>query len=202
MTPLRLKPSTHLRSKFRLTVWLVLLAQLLWALPIGFFIGLEEGGYVGAPIGLLVALALNMLWFLPALWLVDRYYDSLSYEILEDEVIVRVGILTNSVKHVPYRTVTNIAIKRDLFDRYLFNIGTLEIQTAGAASTQNGAEESLLGLVDYEGIYTTVSEALRRYRGVPLAATQGAELPAGDAVQGGALLEELRAIRLLLERER
>lgn len=202
MIPVRLKPSPHLRSKFRLSTWLVLLLQLLWALPLGVAVGVEEGGYLGMVVGLLIALALNLLWFLPALWLVDRYYDSLFYEILEDEVIVHVGILTHSVKHVPYRTVTNIAVKRDLFDRYLFNIGTLEIQTAGAASAQASAEESLLGLVDFEGIYTIVSEALRRYRGVPLAATQGAELPAGQGSLNGAMLEELRAIRLLLEQER
>jgi hypothetical protein len=37
------------------------------------------------------------------------------------------------------RTVTTISVKRDILDRWLFNLGTLEIQTAGM-SGQTGAE--------------------------------------------------------------
>jgi membrane protein YdbS with pleckstrin-like domain len=204
MPPISLLPSPKLRSKFRLIATITLLLQLLWSLPLGLFIGLDVSGTTGAIVGLLIALALNLLWYLPALWLIDRYVRSIQYEIQEDEIIVRVGIWTYTVKHVPYRTVTNIAVKRDIFDRFLFNIGTLEVQTAGANTSQSGgAEESLLGLVDYEGVYNIVADALRRYRSLPMAPTQaGAEvrLPASatsDAALGD-LLQELRAIRTLL----
>jgi membrane protein YdbS with pleckstrin-like domain len=178
--------------------------MLLWSLPLGFIAGLDAGDTAGATVALLVVLALNLLWYLPTLWLIDRYVASIQYEIVEDEIIVRVGIWTYTVKHVPYRTVTNIAVKRDIFDRFLFNIGTLEVQTAGANTSQSGgAEESLMGLVDYEGVYNVVAEALRRYRNLPLSPTQAeaeARLApdASGSVALGDLLQELRAIRTLL----
>ncbi|MGH2545093.1 MAG: PH domain-containing protein [Ardenticatenaceae bacterium] len=204
MTPIHLKPSPRLRSKYRLLAWLILVSQLFWSLPLAFFIGFDVNASAGAFIGLGIALLLNALWFLPTRWLVDRYYDSIAYEIQEDEVIVHVGIWTHSVKHVPFRTVTNIAINRDIFDRFLFAIGTVEIQTAGAASAQASAEESLAGLTDYEGIYNIVAERLRRYRGLPMSPTQAVpDAPEGVSVAAlsHALLEEVRMIRMLLERD-
>ena len=205
MIPLSIKPSLRLRSKFRLVVWLMLLLQLAWSLPLGYFIGLDAGGLPEAGVGLVVVLVLNVIWFLPTLWLVDRYYDSLAYELQEDEIIVRVGIWTHSVKHVPFRTITNIAIKRDILDRYLFNIGTVEIQTAGANSTQGGAEETLAGVVDYEGVYGAIAEALHRYRALPLgpnqASTDAAPLLGEAEGSLAALLGEVRSIRLLLQQQ-
>ena len=92
------------------------------------------------------------------------YFRSLRYEILEDEVIVHVGIITHSVKHVPYRTVTNITVKRDILDRWFFNLGSLNIQTAGM-SGQSGAEEKLVGMENIQEIYESVVSELRRFRG-------------------------------------
>lgn len=202
MYPITIKPSPRLRSKYRLIAWLTLVSQLVWSVPLGLAIGWEAAELTGGMAGILIALALNALWFLPTLWLVDRYYESLSYELQEDEIIVRIGIWTATVKHVPFRTVTNIAIKRDIFDRFLFNIGTVEIQTAGSNNTQQSAEETLAGLVDYEGVYLNVAEALRRYRTLPLGPTQAAPdalpSPAGPAPDLSALLAEVRAIRALL----
>jgi len=124
------------------------------------------------------------------------YFRSLRYEIQEDEVIVHVGIVTHSVKHVPYRTVTNITVKRDIFDRWFFNLGTLTIQTAGM-SGQTGAEESLVGLENVQEVYELVVTELRRFRGAMSPTTVQEELP-GDG--SGALLDEVQAIRKLLEK--
>ncbi len=68
-------------------------------------------------------------------------------------------ILTHSVKHVPYRTATNITVRRDIF-----NLGSLYIQTAGM-SGQSGAEEKLVGLENVQEIYEMVVVELRRFRG-------------------------------------
>jgi uncharacterized membrane protein YdbT with pleckstrin-like domain len=124
------------------------------------------------------------------------YYRSLRYEIQDDEVIVNVGIITHSVKHVPYRTVTNITVKRDIFDRWFFNLGTLNIQTAGM-SGQKGAEESLVGLENVQEVYELVVTELRRFRGAMSPTTVQEELPADGST---ALLEEVQAIRKLLEK--
>lgn len=126
------------------------------------------------------------------------YYRSMKYEIQDDEVIVRVGILTHSVKHVPYRTVTNIAVKRDILDRWFFNLGTLEIQTAGI-SGQNVAEEKLLGLDNVQDVYELVAGELRRYRGA-MAPTVAEVEAAPVETLSTELLDEVRQIRQLLEK--
>jgi len=163
----------------------------------GFFIGSDAGGARGALIALWIVAGINAFWFIPALVVIPFYYRTLRYEIQGDEVIVRAGLITRSVKHVPYRTVTNLKVTRGPFDR-MFGLGTLAIQTAGM-SGQTGAEESLVGLSDVQAIYDTVATALRRYRSAmsPTAADEDVGLRQdGDL---GALLAEVRAIRLAVE---
>jgi len=124
---------------FTLTAALILLGIGLFSWLIGF-----DEPQAGMTVFTIVGSVLGLVW-LVALMLSFPYFRSLRFEVQEDEVIVHVGIFTHSVKHVPYRTVTNITVKRDIFDRWFFNLGTLNIQTAGM-SGQTGAEESLVGL--------------------------------------------------------
>ena len=129
---------------------------------------------------------------------VDFFYRSLSYEIGDEQVIVRQGVLTRAVKHVPYRTVTNITAKRGLIDRWL-GLGTLDIQTAGMSGTQQ-AEQSLAGLTDPDEVYDLVVAQLSRFRG-GMAPTQAEVEAASDADETlAALLTEVRAIREALEK--
>jgi uncharacterized membrane protein YdbT with pleckstrin-like domain len=149
-----------------------------------------------------VNIFLNGLWWLVAIVLSGPYYRSLRYEIQDDEVVVHVGIWTKSVKHVPYRTVTNIQVKRDVVDRML-GTGTLNIQTAGM-SGQTGAEERLVGLADVQQVYESVAGELRRFRGA-MGPTQAdlEEEPAAALPGGlGEILAEVRAIRKSLEDRR
>ena len=134
--------------------------------------------------------------------LTGPYYRSLSYEIQDDEVIVHVGILTKSVKHVPYRTVTNLTVKRDILDRWLFGLGTLNIQTAGM-SGQTGAEERLVGLTNVQEVYEMVVTELRRFRGgmAPTAAEAESASAVVSADALSAILAEVRAIRQALEKD-
>jgi uncharacterized membrane protein YdbT with pleckstrin-like domain len=147
-----------------------------------------------------MALAELAVWIV-SLILAAPYYHSLSYEIHDDEVIVRVGIITHSVKHVPYRTVTNITVKRDILDRWFFGLGTLNIQTAGM-SGQSGAEEKLVGLPNVQEVYEMVVTELRRFRGgmAPTAAEVVPEPVGTSADTLTAILEELRAIRQATEK--
>jgi len=148
----------------------------------------------------LFALAETVVWIL-ALLLAGPYYSSLSYEVQDDEVIVRVGIITHSVKHVPYRTVTNITVSRDILDRWFFGLGSLHIQTAGM-SGKSGAEEKLVGLPNVQEVYEMVVTELRRFRGgmAPTAAeVEPGPLQASDETLT-AILGEVRAIRGALEK--
>jgi uncharacterized membrane protein YdbT with pleckstrin-like domain len=148
----------------------------------------------------LIVAGADILWYLPALLLSGPYYRSLSYEIQDDEVIVRVGIWTQSVKHVPYRTVTNLKVKRDILDRWFFSLGTLNIQTAGMSGT-TGAEESLVGLPNVQEVYEIVVTELRRFRGgmAPTAADVEDAPAVASAAALSAILAEVQAIRQTLE---
>ena len=149
----------------------------------------------------LIFLVANILWMLPAFLLFPVYYRSIFYELREDEIVVHKGIITKSTKVVPYRTVTNLHMKRDLLDRYVFKLGTLNVQTAGM-SGQTGAEEVLVGLEDYEGVMQMVREELRRYRSSMATGTE-VEAPAGAqpvSLVSDELLQEVREIKELLKK--
>jgi membrane protein YdbS with pleckstrin-like domain len=197
VSPIVFQPDVKYRHKLFLVVGLSGALALASSIAMGVGIGASEGGAAGAMIGLIVAVLINAAWLVPALLIIPAYYRSLRYEIHDDEVIVRAGIITRSVKHVPYRTVTNLKVKQDPFDR-LFGIGTLNIQTAGM-SGQTGAEESLVGLPNFQEVYEQVAGTLRRFRGAMAPTQAEMELaPAEDLL--AALLDEVRAIREALER--
>ena len=189
-------PHSKYQIKMLVSITLIAFLILLGAGILSFFIGLDD------PQAGLVTFAIvffcDLLFWLVGMILSVPYFRSLRYEVLEDEVIVHVGIITHSVKHVPYRTVTNITVKRDILDRWFFNLGSLNIQTAGM-SGQSGAEEKLVGMENVQEIYEIVVSELRRFRGVmPPTAGQVDPLPEVNA----AMLKEVQAIRRLLEEEK
>jgi uncharacterized membrane protein YdbT with pleckstrin-like domain len=195
METMTLKPGKgYLRKS-----WLIftIIAFMITAAGLGFglLIGIDEGPQVTMNVfsGFLVA---ALLFWITAMVLSVPYYKSLSYEIQDDEVIVRVGIVTKSVKHVPFRTVTNITVNRGPFDRFIFNLGSLNIQTAGMSGS-TGAEESLVGLTDVQGVYEVVVEKLRRFRGAmsPTTAEDESGEPGLPDKMLGEILSELREIR-------
>ncbi|MCY3410709.1 MAG: PH domain-containing protein [Candidatus Heimdallarchaeota archaeon] len=93
-----------------------------------------------------------------AYWLMRMYYGSIWYQITETEVIVSKGIITKTLKIVPFRTITNLDIARGPFDR-IFGISTLNIHTAGQTTVV--AEERLVGLMTAEEIKETILERIR-----------------------------------------
>ncbi len=201
MAPVILWPDARLQTKLLVIVVVIAVLSLVGVFLLTWFIaGIED---VGDPVGLalLVTAVANVIWIVPVGLAILPYCRSLQYEIHDDEVIVRVGIITQSVKHVPFRTVTNLTVNRGPFDR-LFGLGTLNVQTAGM-SGQKGAEESLIGLSNFQEVYERVAEALRRYRGAMAPDQAGEELaPAmADGQLLADILREVRAIREGLERE-
>lgn len=202
-----LKPSPKYLTKLIVSILLWGLASLIsagllsWGLSFAPDIGTKAATTVFA-----ICAGITLLAVISALIVAYPYYRSLSYEICTDEVIVKVGVITSSIKHVPYRTVTNITIKRGILDRWIFNLGTLNIQTAGMSGTA-GAEESLLGLDDVSQVYTLVVRELRKFRGAmaPTASDMELEDQLGSFGDGklssmlGHILQELKAIHQLLE---
>jgi putative membrane protein len=162
-------------------------------------ISLDRGsGPRTALIVLIVCTGLNVLWWAPLMLWCGPFYRSLSYEIGDEQVIVRQGVLTHAVKHVPFRTVTHLTVKRGLIDRWL-GLGTLEIQTAGVSGTQQ-AEQSLVGLADPDEVYDLVVGQLSRFRGAMAPTQAEIEVPGSADETLAALLVEVRAIREALDK--
>lgn len=186
-------PHSKYQIKMMLMISLIAFLILLGMGIVAGLISLDDPGVGLVLMG--ITIVCDALFWIIGMILSVPYFRSLRYEVLEDEVIVHVGILTHSVKHVPYRTVTNITVKRDIFDRWFFNLGSLNIQTAGM-SGQSGAEEKLVGLENVQEIYGMVVAELRRFRGAMSPTTvQDETLPDGTS----ALLAEVQTIRQLLE---
>jgi membrane protein YdbS with pleckstrin-like domain len=204
MNERRFVPNPRYLTKLRWAMTLVALVILAFGALLGGLLSLDRDiGARGAWITMLVHAAIAVLWWVPAMLLTGPYYRSLSYEIHEDEVIVRVGIVTQSVKHVPYRTVTNLTVRRGILDRWL-GLGSLDIQTAGISGTSK-AEQSLVGLENTDEVYALVAAALRRFRGAMAPTAAGEEGEAKQAPSADetltALLGEVRAIRQILEQQ-
>lgn len=205
MKPEVFEPSPKYLTKLRTIVTIIAFITLFFMAWLAWPIG-ADAGLGGALTYLAIMGAVVLAGWLFGMSLTGPYYRSLRYEIHDDEVIVHVGIITKSVKHVPFRTVTNITIKRGILDRWIFDLGTLTIQTAGMSGTQ-GAEESLEGLPDVHAVYDIVVTELRRFRGsmAPTAADvegEAAGAPA-EAANGTLkqLLAEVQTIRQALERD-
>lgn len=187
-------PNNKYQIKMMLVITLIAFLVLLGTGILSFLIGLDDPGAGLVVIG--IALVGDALFWVIGMILSVPYFRSLRYQIMEDEVIVHVGIVTHSVKHVPFRTVTNITVKRDIFDRWFFSLGSLSIQTAGM-SGQTGAEENLVGLENVQEVYDLVVAELRRFRGAMPPTTVQEQPPANGSA---ALLAEVQAIRELLEK--
>ena len=198
MNQISLQP--NVRYMYKLIVGTLLLGILVIAFSgwMGYIIGRDEGGVSGGSKGLLIGSLVNLIWLVPTLAIIPSYYRSLRYEIRRDEVIVKAGVITKSVKHVPFRTVTNLKTKQDPLDR-LFGLGTLNIQTAGM-SGQSGAEESLVGLPIFEDVYDQVAGALRSFRGSMAPTQTEEEFERGESEVLAAILSELRAIREVIQK--
>ncbi len=197
MNQISLQP--NIRYMYKLIVGTVLLAVLVIVFSgwMGYVIGRDEGGVSSGSRGLWIGVLVNLIWLLPTFAIIPSYYRSLRYEIRRDEVIVKAGVITKSVKHVPFRTVTNLKTKQDPLDR-LFGLGTLNVQTAGM-SGQSGAEESLVGLPIFEDVYDQVAGALRRFRGSMAPTQTEDETEGGEHELLAAILSELQAIRDVIE---
>lgn len=197
MDPQVIRPERRFLTKIIVQAFFVFLIVALPSSLFGYFVAADTGGPSATALGVGLPLGISLLGLIIALALLPPYYRSLRYLIFPDEVVVEVGIITKSVKHVPYRTVTNLQVARGPFDR-LFGLGTLKIQTAGM-SGQSGTEESLWGLEEVTAVYEQVGSSLRRFRGA-MPATGGLEHE--PEMRDGsleAILAELRAIRRTLE---
>jgi membrane protein YdbS with pleckstrin-like domain len=148
-------------------------------------------------VGFLVVMFLILLW-LPV------YYGSLEYVIDAEAVRSKGGVFWKKYVTIPFRMITHVDVTQGPVERAL-GIGTIHVQTAGAGGPEaSKAELKLAGMRDLEQVKESVMERMRGF-GAP-SQPPGAEPEA--AVSAGVpqvlerMLEELEAIRGLLEKRR
>lgn len=115
-------------------------------------------------------------WLIPGFIIAPKYVKSIEYSVISEageampEIYVKKGIINITRKHVPFRTITNIASRAGPVDR-LLGIGNVEVETAGFSGTsQTGPEEKLEGIVFYEELRDFILQELRKFR-VPYTAS-------------------------------
>ena len=216
------KPSNALRNKwwfqaisFAVVTWAV---AILTMYGIAWMIGFFDGIGSAERLALLAWIPTisqwiwitNIVWLVPALVGVVVYVRSIEYAVISEsgtampEVYVKKGIINITRKHVPFRTITNIASRAGVFDR-LFKIGTVEIQTAGYSggpTGQGGPEEKLEGIRFYRELAQFVLRELRRFRDPYALGTEVVsprdDVPRRDDILDDEILIALRDIREIL----
>jgi len=117
--------------------------------------------YATLPIIYMVWIISVVLMWAISVPIIKLWIKNLEYVIRNDRITIHKGILTKTQQNIPYRSVTDFALQRTLFDRYL-GIGSINIQTAGQSQSPTGYEGSLVGLIDYNSLHGQLKEKLKQ----------------------------------------
>ncbi|NHJ46747.1 MAG: PH domain-containing protein [Asgard group archaeon] len=95
------------------------------------------------------------------------YYNSISYALTTQEVVVNKGLLIKRTKIVPYRNITNFVMRRGIIDRIIGgnNFGTIQVETAGQGPQQSHPEQRLVGIMDVSGYTEKLRGILSKMKG-------------------------------------
>lgn len=157
----------------------------------------ESPPFLAVSVIVLVAIAAFYLFW------VRKYYDTVLFELKDDEVTWRRGVWFRMTGIVPYDRITNIDIYQGPLMRH-FGFSCIKLQTAGYSAQANRSEITLEGIVEAEELRERLRALIRETRkatGPTDATGTPARLPV-PAQSGDPILEEVRAIRRLLEERR
>jgi membrane protein YdbS with pleckstrin-like domain len=188
LTPVRIGEAFGPAPQYRsyLYVYLVLtivIFVLPWLVPAILAAPAVVAAVTGVPI---LGIVLFTLYWIPL------YYRSISYRLTVTEITWQRGVWFRQTGIVPYNRITNVDIAQGPLMRF-FSFSALRVQTAGY-SAQARAEIVLNGIEDAGDLQEKIMGFVRR--GGPVAVEGEPEAPPAAA---DAALEELRAIRRLLE---
>ena len=138
-----------------------------------------------------------VIMILVAIW-IPAAFKALEYTIDDDGVKMSGGVVWKKFVTVPYSKITNVDITRGPLQR-LYNIGTIHVQTAGAAGKQGEkAELKLAGIRDLEKVREVIIENIKDLN-YPRASRMKKELPSGEDTVSKDILNELRDIKDILK---
>ena len=143
-----------------------------------------------------IAVIFILLW----IW-VGMYYDSMSYELREDEINWKRGVWFRTTGIVPYNRIVNLDLRQGPLMRFL-GISTLAIQTAGY-SGQAVPEIKIEGIEHAEELRELIRSNVRgsvSHDDGTGSAKPSSTTPVVSVHQQ--MLAELQQIRSLLEQKR
>ena len=137
-----------------------------------------------------------VIMILVAIW-IPAAFKALEYTIDDDGVKMHGGVVWKKYVTVPYSKITNVDITRGPLQR-LYNIGTIHVQTAGAAGKQGEkAELKLAGIRDLEKVREVIIENIKDLNYTGSGRIKKELLSGGETVSKD-ILNELRDIKDIL----
>ncbi len=187
------KPSPSMKIWLRVGIALGIGIVLLFSyIPAALFSGMPAVFSVAILGGTFLLFVLLWHW-------VGLYYESMFYELREDEITWKRGVWFRTTGIVPYNRITNLDVRQGPFMRFL-GISNLAIQTAGY-SGQAVPEIRIEAIVHAEELREMIRSMVR---GSP---AQGNGTGSGTSSLVGSsspvdqqILAELKSIRSLLEK--
>jgi uncharacterized membrane protein YdbT with pleckstrin-like domain len=179
-------------------IWIFVTVSAIFALLaaiIHLIVYLVDGDMQASEILWIVILAIILALWVIGYTILYFWYKNLEYRIYEDRVCIHKGILTKIQQNIPFRAITDFALVRTLYDRFL-DIGSIKIQTAGKhISSSSQYEGNLAGLINYEQLHTELRERVKKLHPVSeTVTTRESEKPA-DTDLWQEMLKELKEIR-------
>ena len=204
----RIFPDKNLLWKYyfkTFLVWVIILgATFLSMIIVGLIISNKRGS---SPFTPEIQLLILMIFIVGTviigpivLFLIALYIRSMEFIVHGDEIIVKKGIINKTIKYCPFRTITNISTQVGVFDR-LFEIGCINIQTAGLSGPTGAPEEKLEGLRVYSEIREYILSQLRQVS-APSEYQSGQFPDESKDMVYNAILHELRGIKREFKRKK
>jgi len=170
---------------------LIMFLAIVILLPMYLSSAVDTGIFLGIIGGLVVLVILFAIW-------TKLYYESMWYELHEDEMRWKRGVIFRRTGIVPYNRITNLDIRQGPVMRRL-DISTISIQTAGYSGQAQAAEIRIEAIVHAEELRELIRSMVRTSVGGDGTGTGGrAPLMKTSEIQ---MLDELKAIRALLEKK-
>jgi membrane protein YdbS with pleckstrin-like domain len=107
-----------------------------------------------------IVLFADLLWYLPAILLIQSAYKTRLYKFDLDEITIHSGWWTESIRHIPLSSVVAFESRWDMLDRWL-EIGTLEVYIVSRHHV-NGLRVRMAGLADVEMVAQLANRLLKR----------------------------------------
>lgn len=186
------KPSPALVTWFIFDfLLLIVFLGIVILLPMYLSSAIATGIFLGILGGLVALVILFAIW-------TKLYYESMWYELHEDEMRWKRGVIFRRTGIVPYNRITNLDIRQGPVMRKL-DISTISIQTAGYSGQAQSAEIRIEAIVYAEELRELVRSMVRTSMGGDGTGTGGrAPQVQTTDIQ---ILDELKAIRALLEKK-